>query len=76
MYFWVTAEWRDFETHITDQTLISVMAVRIWSYLKLILTKHKSFKVPLIPQERVFLEHTSISFFFLHFFRLYSAYVF
>ncbi len=47
MYFRYTAEWRDFETYITDQTLLSVMAVRMWSYLKLISTKFKSLTVPL-----------------------------
>ncbi len=39
MYFRCTAERRDFETHITDQTLLSVMAVRLWSYLTLIFYK-------------------------------------
>ncbi len=49
MYFWFTAEQRDFETHITDQTLLSVLAVRMWSYSTLILTKCKSLTVPLTP---------------------------
>ncbi len=49
MYFQFTAEQRDFEIHITDQTLLSVMAVRMWSYLTLILiTKRSSLTVPLI----------------------------
>ncbi len=39
---------RDFESHITHQTLLSVLAVRMWSYLTLILTKCKSPTVPLI----------------------------
>ncbi len=47
MYFWFTAELRDFETNIADQTLLSVMAVRMWSYLTLNLTKCKSFTTPL-----------------------------
>ncbi len=47
MYFWFILERRDFETHITDQTLLSVMAVRMWSFLTLILTKCKSLTVPL-----------------------------
>ncbi len=47
MSFLFTAEQRDFETHITDQTLSSVMAVRMWSYLILTLTKCKSLTVTL-----------------------------
>ncbi len=47
IYFQFTAEWRDFETHITDQTLSSVMAVRMLSYLTLILTKCNSRRLPL-----------------------------
>ncbi len=47
MYFRFTAEQKDFETHITDQTLLSVMAVRMWSCLTLIVTKSKSLTVPL-----------------------------
>ncbi len=48
MHCWFTVEQRDFETRITDQTLLSVMAVRMWSYLTLVLTKCKSLTVPLI----------------------------
>ncbi len=41
MYFWITAE------HcLTDQTLLSVLAVRMWSYLTRILTKSESLTVP------------------------------
>ncbi len=39
MYFQFTAEQRDFETRSTDQTLSSVLAVRMWSYLTSILKK-------------------------------------
>ncbi len=35
MCFLLTAERRDFETHITDQTVVSVLAVRMWSSLTL-----------------------------------------
>ncbi len=47
MYLQFTAERKDFESHITDQGLLSVMAVRMWSHLTLILTKCKSLTVPL-----------------------------
>ncbi len=47
MYFRFTAEQREFETRITDQTLLSVMAVTMWSYLTLFLTKCESLTVPL-----------------------------
>ncbi len=47
MYFRFTAERRDFETHITDQTLLSVLAVRMWSCLTLTFTKCKTLTVPL-----------------------------
>ncbi len=54
MCFGFTAEQRDFETHITDQTLLSVLAVRMWSYLTLILTKYKSLTVHLCQSETQF----------------------
>ncbi len=41
-----SAERRDFKTNIADQTLLSVMAVRMWSYLILVLTKCESLTVP------------------------------
>ncbi len=53
MYFWFTAERRDFETHITDQTLLSVLSVRMWSYLTIALTKCKSLTVPLNISDRI-----------------------
>ncbi len=46
MYFRFTTKRRDSETNITDQTRLSVLAVRKWSYLILILIKRKSLTVP------------------------------
>ncbi len=47
MFFQFTAERRDFESHITEQTLLPVLAVRMWSCLTLIWTKCKSLIVPI-----------------------------
>ncbi len=52
MYFRFTAERRNFETHITDQTLSSVMAARMWSYLTPNSTKCKSLTGPLMTDFR------------------------
>ncbi len=64
MYFRFTAERRDFETHITDQTLLSVMAARMWSYLTLILIKCKSLTEPLSKWYLMVPMYTCTSFFF------------
>ncbi len=46
MYFQFIAKRRDFETLITDLTLLSVMAAGMWRYLTLILVR-QSLTVPL-----------------------------
>ncbi len=48
MYFQFTAEQRDFETHFTDQSLSSVMAVRMWSYITLTVPLKTCFHIPLV----------------------------
>ncbi len=74
MYFQFTAEERDFEAHITDQTLLSVMAVRMWSYLTLILTKWKSRTVPLMSSNLFVLsaQTTAFNYFITHTNKMYN----